>query len=150
MSVNPAWPYGTPQDFAELFLTSPASPAAGANFLFAVPANQLWRLISVKFHVLTSAAVPVRRVQLQLNYAGQILYRSDAQFSQPASTDTDYMFAAHAHGDTGVQGAWSFGWLPIGSYIHLNAIIQSAIVGIDAADQISNIDIFYHRWIMST
>lgn len=69
-------------------------PAAGSEILEAVPANTRWRLVGLRFPLVTDATVAARRVNLYVDDGTTIALRVPCGDTQAASLNQQYNAAA--------------------------------------------------------
>ena len=70
------------------------NPAAGSEFAFSSPANQSYRLLWVRFRLITDATAAIRRVHLVLGDSGGVGFDAIAGAAQTASQNILYTAAA--------------------------------------------------------
>lgn len=76
-------------------IETPANPAAGANLIWTVPAQQRIELLYLHFGIITSAAVANRYATIQfVGPLGDVLWRSAPQIIQVASQTRHYFASA--------------------------------------------------------
>lgn len=148
MAQSPGWPYSTPPHWADLIHTQPADPAAGANFLTAVPGNALWLLLSVRFRLLCSAVAGARDILLEFSTGLGIFLDCPSQPSALALSDFRCNFANFGAGVYGGLAGQVFGSIPSNTFLSQGHTIGSNIGGILAGDQISNINIVAYEWLL--
>lgn len=124
-----------------------SQPVAGANFTMPMPdqTNQMYNIQNVRFTLVTSAVVGSRFVCLNLVAPGGAIFMSSCSSSaQPASSTVTYNFAIGTGPSpviTLAPGAANpdiNGSLPSLVQIHDNSLINSNVIGIQAADQIAS------------
>lgn len=115
------------------------APAAGAEFALTAPGNGLWRVLSIAFRLVASAAVANRTVTLVADDGSSVWFRSAPTIQQTAAQTVDYgAYAGGAPG--GVSGvAGSMPLVQDGLWLQPGWRLRSITSGIDALDQYSAI-----------
>lgn len=127
-------------------LITPAAPAAGANFTLTVPGITFEKFLSIRFTLAASAAAANRfPFVAYTNGDGVEYYRTVAGAAVTAGLTVISTFSRYL--DTNPQVAAGFiegpardETLPAGYHLVIGA------VGLDAADQISNIQLWAKRY----
>lgn len=121
-------------------------PAAGANFTYTVPNNIRMRVMSLFFHLVTSATVANRVVTVQAIAGGTAVAYSAAQAAQAASSTVNYTAAAGypsvAAGDGSVYIP-----LPFQYIFQAGMSLQVNVIALAATDQISNVNCSFEEWV---
>ena len=122
-----------------------ANPAAGANFSQDVTAGQVWEVFAIRALLTTSAAVATRSFSIVFDDGANLNFRHEAAVSQAASL-------AYAYNCNPVGALWT----PIALNTYLvpipqvmlpaGARIRSIVNNIQAADQLSEIEILYRQY----
>ena len=116
------------------------NPAAGANFTNTFQERQALRLHNLGFRLVTSAAVADRTVRLQMaDGGGALLFDVTSNTNQAASLTYDYVFSAIPQVNTESSNNIVHLQIPPNIWVAGLETIKTAIVNIQAADQISNI-----------
>lgn len=115
-----------------------ANPVAGADWTLTVPNSARWELVTVNAQLTTAVAVANRQVQLQGTNAGVLIWNSPAAVNVPAST-TAQISAMQGNTLTPVITTDVTIAIPPRLGMSVGMIIQSSTVGIQPADQWSNI-----------
>jgi hypothetical protein len=147
-----AWP-GTPllgplEGDGFRYVQSIADPAAGAGATFSVAANLFARVQSVRCRLVTSAVVATRTVLLQLAHGGVVTYAATSSLPQVASQNLTHHWYPGGTGDNAVGGILGAGGLPPFCPVWgvLDTVTVTAI-GLQAADQFSDIEMLSQNWI---
>jgi len=94
----PSYPAGGIEDSVSgrgrILRVTTADPVAGAEISHQVPDRKRWRLLSMKYQLVTSATVATRRSIIQLTQQAAISLRAPSSFGQAASLTIRYN-AAH-------------------------------------------------------
>lgn len=128
-----------------LYIHQQADPAAGANMAFNLPADYIYRINCVEFVLTTDATVANRCVRLMPSCLTIELARLTSLSNQAASSSVVYTFSLNiAHASvTNLIGMNSFPDLGLlTSDVHL----ETAILNLQAGDQITAIVLTTHRW----
>lgn len=127
-------------------LAQSAIPAAGADFVFTVPANTRMRIISLDATLTTSAAVANRNPALIVDDGANVVGEINAGVNQAASLAQEYTW-----GDTLPFSALFGGNLtaPLPSNLILPGgwRVRSETTAIDVADQWTNANIHVIEWL---
>lgn len=123
-------------------------PGAGNNLSEVVPTNSRWRLISLQFDLLTSAAVGNRDVWLEIGEATAIYCRVLANTTtQAASLFWRYEFGAGMAAVTAINQGYVSAPLPTWMFIRNPGYIQTRIAGIQPGDAITNGAYLFEEWL---
>lgn len=115
------------------------NPAAGAEFVLTGPGQGIWRVVSLRFTLVTSAVVANREVSVFLDDGTTESFRVSAGIVQAASLTVRYCAAAGV-GTTGILAGTQQLALPTDGLILLPGWRAGVdIDNIDADDQISAI-----------
>lgn len=118
---------------------TPAQPAAGANLGIVVPGEGAWIIRTVRFQLVTSAAVANRQVQLAVSDGQQEYLRVATGAQQVASLTTVYTFGPGLGTVTGPGTAVATASLPAGLVLYPGFVLSTVVAAIDVADQISGV-----------
>lgn len=126
------------------FATSP--PAAGADFIYSIPAKARWRINAIRATLATSAAVANRTPVLQLrDLSGSVYFVTGNNNAQLASTTVDYNYGESLPmvqvGPTDFCAA-----LPDELRLESGGSIRSLTGNLQAADQWGNIALSIEEW----
>jgi hypothetical protein len=141
---------GTRPDQGELRLITPANPGAGADLAVTVPSGgptEWWKVLAITFQLVTSATVANRNMRFTCGeYADQC-----AAINVPASTTVRYKWYAGApNTDAALLVLSGVNYynraLPSELLLFNGATIGTAIINIQAADQISAVRILAQVW----
>jgi len=122
------------------------NPPAGNNLYWPSPENTRILVHSVSLVLVTNANVANRRVTIQASHGSTPFSQAPAPGHQVASETIDYRFAPCILGiDESTD--LSFMWAPISEHMYLERehALETAIINIDPADQISEIKIRYYQ-----
>jgi hypothetical protein len=122
------------------------NPPAGANFAFTLPEDLI--VVSVGLRLVTSAVVANRIMGLTCeDNAGAIFWRCEVNFSQVASSTTDYaLYAGGGFDGRLLNAVVDAPMLPAtGLVIPQGSVLRSAIAALDAGDQVSAVTILTGR-----
>lgn len=121
-----------------------ANPAAGANFSFAIPAGgpavgpvEFWRPLTFEFDLVTSAGAGNRYIRFNIGEA-KFIFSTASTASQNwrirAQNTWPYRMA------TGAVSGWNYAEFSLPEvYLNVGQTLATDIIGILAADQISNV-----------
>lgn len=115
------------------------NPAAGADFAITAPGQGFWRVLSLAFRLVTSAAVANRTVTLVADDGTSVFFRTNASIQQAAGATVDYgAFAgASSGGFAGVVGVEPLS--QDGIWLQPGWRLRSVTGAIDVLDQYSAI-----------
>ena len=116
-----------------------ANPAAGANFVITGPGQGGWRLISVRFTLATDANVAGREPALIFDDGTTAAFQTVVRGGQAATTTQDYGTVPAAFDGGGADPFRGLPWPEKGVWLEPGWRVRSAILNIQAGDQISNI-----------
>lgn len=123
---------------AALFVQTPANPAAGAQFSISVPPANNWILRSMRFQLITSAAVANRSVVLRIDDGNNNVFADiPAGPVQAASLNITYTLAPGLI--LQAVGAFVSAGLPQEFRLAQSWRIRSITANMDVADQFSGI-----------
>ena len=102
-----------------------ANPAAGAEVSVTVPTGEIWRLLSVRLTLVTSATAATRRVILLADNGAATIWAAPAGNTQAASLTNNYSFTSGLSGNLSGTAEFAVGvgedlWLPSGYRIRTN------------------------------
>ena len=144
------WPGGTVRDSTEgpgaIIVTSLASPPAGNEWVYQVPANTRERFISVGATLTTSAQVANRQPRLTINGVAADLWFVAPGFNAVASGGYVYSWLPGCAGLISTPPAYT---LPLVDYLPATPIytLGTATVGLQSLDTWGNIYIVTERWL---
>jgi len=122
------------------------TPAAGAEISETVPTAAIWRLISFRYTLVTSAAVANRLPQLLISDGANTLAQVGAAVSIAAGVTTVFSYAQGVQAVASQNGqTWCF--LPFSEYLSAGFKIQTLTAAIQAADQYSAVQYLVEEWI---
>lgn len=116
-----------------------STPAVGTELSLVATGAGLWRVISVAFRFVASAAVATRTVALTADDGTSVYFRSLATIQQTAGQTVDYGAFA---GATGAGVAAAAGVVPLtqdGLWLQAGWRLRTSTLAIDGGDQYSNI-----------
>lgn len=130
----------------DILRVSPADPDPGANLLFLLPNNFYYKLISFKFRLVTDSTVISRFLTLEISDGGDELFWTQLTTTIAASQTKDIFTAPFGTTPPNTSaGQIGMPW-PIDIYLKPNWNFTTTIVNLQAADQISDIQIALERW----
>lgn len=137
-----------PANFGKLVTIKPPDPAVGTNFNFAVPVNVMILPTSVSFVFVTAAGGGTRSVLLATFDGGDNVFITNSTYLHIGGVNRQYIAQAGGNMKDSASG-FGFQSLNISSlqYMRFGDSFVSAIEGIQAGDQISNLKIRYMQWI---
>lgn len=124
-----------------------ATPGAGAEVSETVPTGARWDLIAFRFRLASAVAAANRFVDLLLDDGGAIPYAHlyPVATAQVASFTFDYTFGHGLPNTTGQQAY--MGPLPNDLRMGAGHRIRSSTLGLQAADQFSQVQYLLREWI---
>jgi hypothetical protein len=123
-------------------------PGAGSNISEQVPANTRWRLISLTFDLITSAAVANRDVFVQISEGPTIYFSVLANTAtQTAGLTWHYEIAAGMAQVTAVAQGYVSAPLPTFMFIRFPGAFSTSIRGLQAGDLIANGAYLAEEWL---
>lgn len=137
--------YNTPPEFGVPEIIPVTTPGAGVGWSQTVPVNTIWLLLAINFRLVTAVAAATRTVLIQINDGSNASTIGLAGQSQLAALTRDYLFTLAQHGnlvDTIISGN-----INERLYLRPGWILASSIANIQAADQVSIITLYVHRWL---
>lgn len=137
-----------PPNFGKIITVTPANPAAGANFSFAVPVHTVILPISF-FCILTTDATVTTRTMMITSFDGASnTFHTPASYNQTAGLAISYSMQA---GNNLIPTAAAFGYQLINmsnlNYLRFGDVFQTAVSNLQAGDQLSATRIKYMQWI---
>jgi len=75
-------------------------PAAGSEISETVPTNARWRLLAIRFELVTSTTVATRRVNLVIDDGSDTIFERESPATQAADLTRRYNFAAVGYAET--------------------------------------------------
>lgn len=122
------------------------TPGAGADWSVSVPTRARWRLENINAQLVTAAAPSNREAVVVLDDGINVLATIPSGVTQVASTTVQYSYFQGATRGAGAQSPHVITPLP---FVLLGAgwRIRSSTVGIQAADQWSNVRVNVEEWI---
>ncbi len=132
--------------YGAINFASQSSPAAGANMAISVPAFEIWKIHIVTFRLVTDANVANRRVHLRFIPTLGAIIEALTEVDQPASLTRNYTFAKYGYLPSTNNNTEIIAPLPHELFVTPEGTINTAILNIQAGDQISNIKIMYERF----
>lgn len=124
-----------------------ANPAAGADWIFTVPTNATWRIISISEVLVTSAVVANRVPKFRFNFSGGGRFFRTGNTARVTASSNLLIAAATGGafvGDTLDSMQLS---LPVGIRVRSGDLIASETLAIDGGDQYSQIVIRFEDYI---
>lgn len=144
------WPPGRQMHSTEgpgqLMHSTPAAPAAGADFSTVSPAYQRWELASFGLTLTTSAVAANRGVRFRISDGATIFFSISEAVIQPASTAYRYYFA-NVPLPAAVSGSIVVLPIPAGLIIPPGSTFETATANIQSGDQISAVSILARNWL---
>jgi hypothetical protein len=152
--LSAVWPIGYPGSVPQKPTDGPGqprsvlvgNPAAGADFLFTVPASTRMRITSLDAVFTTSAAVANRNPSLIIDDGANVLAEINVGINQAASLTQEYTW-----GDslplTALFNNNVMAPLPSQIVLPANFRVRSETTLIDVADQWSSIALLVHEWL---
>jgi len=120
--------------FSNFTSVTGSSPSAGDDLTIPVPTGKVWRLLSLRFALTTSATAANRRVKLRLSDASDnIVYEVPAASTQAASLTKAYTAAAGAQNVADSDGSLVLA-LPTEIVLGPGYKILTACVNLQAGD----------------
>src|SRR3990170_4429385 len=80
---------------SRLYDGKPADPAAGAEVIITVPTAKRWRLVAIRFRLVTSATAASRQVTLIIDDGTNVIWRKLVAATQTAGLTRNYLFTAY-------------------------------------------------------
>jgi len=127
--------------------TNATNPAAGAEWNITVPDGEMWRIMAIRFNLVTSATVANRRVHVSLEVGGAPAFELISSVDQAASLTRAYTCQA-------VGGAGTFSddndiliAMPDNMLIPGGDIIRTLTTNLQAGDDYGVATITYQRYI---
>jgi hypothetical protein len=134
----------------EIDIVTIANPAAGANFVYLTPNAYLYWLKSVHFTLTTDATVLARHVNVNSAIGAAIFWETEWRNWQAASTTFRYCAYPATIDFLAAASVLQVAALPTKHIITANTIINSVILNLAAADQISDITLTFEKWVLQT
>jgi hypothetical protein len=125
---------------------NPANPAAGAEIVQAVPAGEVWELLTIAYRLSTSAAVANRSSAIAVfNPNNLLVAQIDPPAVQAAGAAKDYSYQQEI--GAAIAGAVNTSFLPAqGMSLGPGYQIKTVTAAIDVADQYSRAVIMVRQW----
>ncbi len=123
-----------------------ANPAAGSDWLISVPFSDRWRPVSFTGTFAAAIAVANRQVQIIVDDGANTYWIDDASANIPAST-VDQITATTTNVPTGVVTTIQNVVLPPNLVMPSGHRIRSSTIGIQGADQWSNLWWLFEKWL---
>lgn len=121
-------------------------PAAGANVVDDVPSGARWRIQSATMRLVTSVTVANRRMVLEFQRStGQVLARAVGADTVPASQTAEFSFAPYGF-DAASRDGFRLVAIPSEFILDQTDVIATAVVNLQAGDQISMIRLSVEEW----
>lgn len=120
-------------------VVSVANPAAGAEFTITAPGDQFWRVVSMRFVLVTSAVVANRTPRLNVSDGTDIYASVRADAVQAAGVTLTYSAIEGVIGRQNVGGVANINWPTRGQMLQPGHQIASSTDLIDVGDQYSAI-----------
>ena len=105
-------------------------PATGTEVSETVPANTVWRLLSLEVALLTDGT-GTPRIYLLIDNGNFVHYRAPSTSTQPISVTEEYIFGPHGYGQASVDGTHV---IPVPQGLLMSAGHRIRTTGIDAND----------------
>lgn len=119
----------------------PAAPQtpAGAEIVITPTTAALWRIWSLCFTLTTSAALPVRTVNLTLDDGSTVFWREQADVTFAPSIAANFTCYQDLGGRVGAAGLIHIGMPEGGLYLRQGDKLRTVTTNLDAGDQYSAI-----------
>jgi len=148
MGERTGWEHQTPIELGIPEIIRPANPALGAEWTQTVPANTVWLILLVRFRLVTSVTAAQRQPSIAINDGSGLVEVGQPGSLQTASLTRDYSYQENA--PFTIVGGEIMGSFPSRVYLLPGWIIQSTTANIQVDDQFSAIQIYLHRWLVSS
>ena len=127
----------------------PGNPAAGALFTVTSPAQEVWRLMTVKFHFVAAVAVANRLPWIRYrNSAAAIdVFHWEDAFAIISGQTADICFAAGVARNAAALPYLTFS-LPTNIVLDIGTVVEFGCHAMNAGDQISGIIYTYLKWLV--
>lgn len=145
-----SWPHNTSIDprpgGGHLDTVQGTDPAAGVEISETVPGNEVWKIIAVRFTLVTAAVAVSRRVHLQIVNEGAIIFDTFNDVDQIISETKAYTCAAF--GDLPDRTDDNDILIPIPSNLVLDegSIIRTSTTNLDAGDNFGAPSIYVEKF----
>jgi len=126
----------TSSGFAQTVEVLSFDPAAGANVLYTVPAGEQWELVAAHVSLVTDATAANRRMRLTIDDGTNIYAQVSAALTQAASLTYAYSFLLEVADYSAVRDNHAVVQLPSGLLIPSGHRVQTAVVNLQAGDNI--------------
>ena len=140
-----------PPNLGKIVTITPPAPAAGADFVFAVPIGTLILPISFSCQFVTDATAVTRTMILETFDGTDYTFLTPAQFLHVAGTTKQYNFQA---GNNVLVTIGAFGQQMVNmsslNYLRFGDILRTNIDNIQAGDAITAPVLKYMQWIQAT
>jgi len=142
------WDHQTPIELGIPEIIPVTTPAAGADWTQTVPANTLWLIQAISYDFQTVGGFGGRRTRLRLTDGTSTMNIGFQTPDQPAGVTRNHLYTA-SPGPSPVT-EFLVGTLIPRLYLLPSWIITSATINIQAGDIFSEINLYVHRWLLTT
>lgn len=116
-----------------------ATPAVGSEFALVAPGGEYWRVLSLRFQLVTSAVVANRTPRLNVGDGTDTYASVRAEAVQAAGATLVYSAFEGSRGGVDVGGVANIGWPTRGQLLQPGHRVASSTALIDVGDQYSAI-----------
>jgi len=109
------------------------NPAAGSEISETVTAGKTWRLHAFRATLVTSATAGNRLPDLTVDDGATIVFNSDAQLNEPASSTFTFQWGPVGQRD-GAAGTYSWAMTPVGLLIPAGGRLRTSTSGLQVGD----------------
>lgn len=135
-----------PQNKGSLFQVLVANPAAGADWVYQLPANYRYQLQSILFRLTTDATVLARHVGISVYTLAQMHFLTEYRNWQAATLVIDYCTFPGAFDFLAALSLTQITSIPTNFMIRAGDLLGSETLNLAATDQFVNIVIDFLRW----
>jgi len=122
-------------------------PAAGTEFVETVPTGARWQLLTVRLHLVTSAAAGSRRTTLFVNSGTTIVWYLDSNVDVPPSSARNVTWAEGLPFSASTVDTFGTAPLPAGYILAAAAQIKSTTLNLDAGDNYNVPALSVREWL---
>lgn len=130
-----------------IVVNTPAAPGNGNELNFSVPANRIWRLISVSLTLITNATVANRDFLLEIQPLGTDALNIPSSITQAASKTFNYNFGQFGSKSNDVAAVNYDVPLPSGLILQDSDVIQTVTTNLQGTDHYVGVTFYVEQFI---
>jgi hypothetical protein len=139
--------YSQPLSNGQPQVVTVADPAAGTNWSYLLPNNYTYQVEYIRYRLATDATAANRVHAISFTDIGNLYLQATPNLAQTASQTIDVTWSNSPTNSLNATNGLGNLTMPTTPILPGNHTIRSAILNLQATDQISDIDIYLRKWV---